>query len=337
MAVSPEPVFEALQAFQASAVLGTAIKLGVFEEIASGPTDAAGITAAIGADQHGLRILLDALVAIGFLAVEGGAYRLAPVTETFLLRGGPAYLGDLADVYFSDWQWQGHLALAEAVRRGGTVSDEQNVETPQHPFWETFVDAFTGASAPTAQALASILAPWTATRRPLEVLDIACGSGIYGSTVASSHDQAQVTFLDWPNVLETTRQYAERFGVADRNHYLGGDMFQAPLGGPYDLAIASHVFHHFAPDRCVALLERTAGALKPGGRIAIHDFIPTSADPAQEPVPALFSVIMLVHTRRGRSYALADYEAMLTRAGFGAPELHDIPGLPTRVIVAAVT
>lgn len=255
------------------------------------------------------------------------------MAETFLVREGAAYLGDLADVFFSDWQWRGHLGLADAVRQGGTISDEQNVETPQHPFWETFVDAWTGASFPSAHAVAAILAPWAATRRPLEILDVACGSGIYGATLAGAHDGSRVAFLDWPSVLKSTRAYAGQFGVDARAHYLSGDMFEIQLGGPYDLALASHVFHHFAPERCVELLRRIAEALKPGGRIAIHDFIVTTT-PAQEPAAALFSVIMLVRTKQGRAYTLNDYETMLSQAGFGPPELNDIAGLPTRVLVA---
>jgi len=336
-AVSPESVFSTLQAFQATAVLGTAINLGVFDEIAAGQTGAAGVAAAIGAHEQGVRILLDALSAIGFLRVDGGDYRLTPVTETFLLREAPAYLGGLADVFFNDWQWQGHLALADAVRRGGTIGDEQNVETPSHPFWETFADAWTAASFPSAHAVAAILSPWAAARPSLEILDVACGSGIYGSTVAGDRQDARVTFLDWPNVLEHTRSHAERFGVAPRSTYLAGDMFDVELQGPYDVALASHVFHHFSPARCVALLRRVAAALKPGGRIAIHDFVKTGSDPAQEPVAALFSVIMLVRTVSGRSYALSDYQAMLAEAGFQPPAQHDIPGLPSRVLIAEVT
>lgn len=334
--VTPQPIFEALQGFQVTAVLGTAIRLGLFDAMDSGKTGAPGLAAALGADERGLTVLLDALTATGFVIANGPSYRPSPVAQTFLVREGGAYLGGLADVFYSEWQWKGHLGLAQAVAHGGVTEEGQDVEAPEHPFWETFVDAWTGASFPTAHAVADLLEPWASTRPALEILDVACGSGIYGATVAGAHDPSHVTFLDWAPVLKSTRIYAEQFGVGQRADYLEGDMFSVPLGGPYDVALASHVFHHFSPARCVELLARVRRALKPDGHIAIHDFI-VSTSTSQEPAAALFSVIMLVRTSSGRVYSATDYERMLGEAGFTSPELHDIPGLPTRIMVASAT
>jgi C-methyltransferase len=334
-AVTPATVFEALLAFQATAVVGTAVKLGVFDEIAAGSSTAKSVARAIGAAQRGVEILLDALAAIGFLNAVDDEYRVSPVAEAFLVRTSPAYLGGLVDIFYSDWQWQGHLALPDAVRNGGTVTKEQNLETAGHPFWSLFADAFTGAAAPMAQAVAAALAPWTATRDPLEVIDLACGSGVFGATIASGHDHARVTFVDWPTVLARTRTHAERYGVADRASYIEGDMFDVALAGPYDLAVASQLFHHFERGRCVELMRRIAAALKPGGQIAIHDFMRTG-NPAHDPQAALFSVIMLVRTAGGQSHTLADHEAMLAEAGFTEPRLHNLPGLPMRLLTASV-
>jgi C-methyltransferase len=333
--VSPEPIFHALQGFQATAVLGTAIRLRVFDAIAGGVTALDGLAGAVSADRRGLAVLCDALTAIGFLVADAAGYHLAPVSERFLVRDGGAYLGGLADVFFSEWQWRGHLALPEAVQRGGTLGGDQNVAALEHPFWTGFVDSWTGPSFPSAHAISALLADWAGGRDRVHILDVACGNGIYGATFAGRHPRAQVTFLDQANVIPGTRAWAERLGVADRATYLDGDMFTRPLGGPYDVALASHVFHHFSPESCVALLRRIAGALKPGGRIAIHDFIVTTSH-AHEPASALFAVIMLIRTPEGRVYSIADYRAMLAEAGFAAPDLHDLPGLPTRLLTATV-
>ena len=333
-AASPQAIFEALQGFEVTAVLGSAIRLDLFDAMAAGATSAEALAGAVGADDRGLRVLLDALAVTGFVAVDGDQYRLSPVSEAFLVRANGAYLGGLADVFYNEWQWRGHLDLVDAVRKGGVTSEDQNVEAPEHSFWgETFVHAWTGASFPSAHAMASILDPWASQRPSLQILDVACGSGIYGSTLAGQHEGAEVTFLDWSGVLKSTRAYAEQFGVAERARYLEGDMFSVPLGGPYDVVLASHVLHHFGRRQCVALLTRLRQALGPEGRLAIHDFVVTTSN-AEDPTAALFSVIMLVRTTAGGVHSLEDYEAMLHEAGFGAPELHEIPGLPTRVLVA---
>ena len=126
---------------------------------------------------------------------------------------------------------------------------------------------------------AAILAPWAKDRETLEILDVACGNGKYSMAVGAQNDDARITLLDWPNVLDVTRGYVEENGMADRTSYIAGDMFEVPLGGPYDLVITSHVYHHFSEERCVQLLKRLAGALKPGARLAIQDFMAGDGPP----------------------------------------------------------
>jgi hypothetical protein len=41
---------------------------------------------------------------------------------------------------------------------------------------------------------------------------------------------------------------------------MASDMFDVPLSRPYDLAVASQVFHHFEPGRCVELMRRISRA-----------------------------------------------------------------------------
>jgi C-methyltransferase len=294
------------------------------------------VASSAGADERGTRILLDALTALGLLEGGGDGYRLSPLSATFLVSSGPTYLGALTRIFAADHLWERFRGLSGAVRQGGAVTDD-HAETPMHPWWEEFAASIGGMAGGAAPALAAAVAPWAAGRDPLDVLDVACGNGMYGYTVALQQPQARVWSLDWPNVLTTTRGMAERLGVADRVEYIGGDMFEVPLGGPYDLVVMSHVLHHFDEDRCLTLLRRAAEVMRPGGRIAIQDFVPTGADPARDVAANLFSVIMLVWTRQGEAHTLARLERMLAAAGFGPPELHPVPEMPTEVLVAERT
>jgi C-methyltransferase len=331
--VTPDPIMQALQGFQVSAILKTGLELGVFDQIANGTDDPGSIAQAVGADQRGTRILLDALAAVGFLSPGDGRYALTPVADTFLVSGRPAYLGGMANILSGEWQWQAFMRLGDAVRSGGTVLEE-HAETPGHAWWETFARSIGGFATPAAEGLAAILAPWAKDRKTLEILDVACGNGKYSMAVAAQNDNARITLLDWPNVLEVTSAYVEESGMAGRTSYIAGDMFEVPLGGPYDLVITSHVYHHFSEERCVELLKRLAGVLQPGGRLAIQDFMAGDASPADDPFPRLFSVTMLVWTREGEAYPVSTYERMLPAAGFSKPEVFRPPGAPTSFMVA---
>jgi cyclopropane fatty-acyl-phospholipid synthase-like methyltransferase len=158
---------------------------------------------------------------------------------------------------------------------------------------------------------------------------------LYSLTLARQHEHARLTLLDWPNVLAITRGTVDEMGLLERTSFIEGDVFDMPLGGPYDLIVASHIFHHFSEERCVALMRRLAGALKPDGRLAINDFMAAETKPQEEPFPRLFSVIMLVFTQEGEAYSIEAYEQMLREAGFDAPDVHEGHGMPSRFLIAS--
>jgi hypothetical protein len=81
------------------------------------------VAAAAGTDERGMQILLDALAALGLLEANG-AYALSPLAEAFLVSSRPSYVGAFVNVLAGDWAWAGYPRLAEAVRTGGTVLEE---------------------------------------------------------------------------------------------------------------------------------------------------------------------------------------------------------------------
>jgi C-methyltransferase len=325
-----------IQGLQATAILKAGVELGVFDLVAAGTTTATEIASIAGTSERGTRILLDGLAALGLLVTAGNGYRLTPLSDAYLVSERPTYLGGATKLMASEWAWRGWAGLEEAVRHGGTVLDE-HAETPGHAFWETFAPSSIGLAQPKSEALAELLSPWASQRPTLEVLDVACGSGLYSLTLAARHQHARVTLLDWANVLALTQANVERLGLDDRTSVIEGDVFAVPLGGPYDLIVASHIFHHFSEERCLELLRRLRSALRPDGRLAIHEFSAESDQPADEPAPFLFSVLMLTWTREGEAYPVSTYQRLLEAAGFAAPEVHPTRDLSTRFLIAGRT
>jgi C-methyltransferase len=329
---SPEPVVHMIQGLQVAGILKAAVDLGVFDQIDAGRRDAASVASAVDADQRATSILLDALVALGLLT-PGPDYGLAPAADAFLVRERQSYLGGATNIFTGTWAWENYGRLAEIVRNGGTIM-EHDAETPGLDFWATFAQSSGGIATPQAHGLADVLQPWTSRQNELRILDAACGSGLYGLAIASSHPNARLTLLDWGNVLETAQENVAAFGLEARTSYIDGDAFETDLGGPYDLIIASHFFHHFSEARSRQALTRFAAALRPGGRLAINEFTTRADDPAHDPFPALFSVAMLAWTREGHSHTVADYTRWLTECGLTAPEIHAGRGMPSHYLIA---
>src|ERR1700737_3505245 len=237
--LTPEPLMQMMQGRQVAGILRAGVQLGVFDLIAEGNNQAGTIAAAIGADERATQILLDALAAVGLLETDGG-YKLSPMAEAFLVSSRQPYLGAMVNVLANERMWTGFEQLADTVRNGGTLSEE-HAETPGCAFWETFATSSAGVATPAAFALAEALRPWAEQRESIDVLDIACGSGLFGLTFASQFPQAQPTLLDWENVLALTRENVERMDLGEKTSYIEGDCFEVPLGGPYALIIASHI------------------------------------------------------------------------------------------------
>jgi C-methyltransferase len=331
--MTPADIFDMLLAYKNTAVLSTAIELGVFDAIAAGASTSYQIAKRQVLDPRGAKLLLNALAALGLLDCEDSSYRLRAGAEKFLVRGRPGFVGDMAKVMASSWEWSALASLADAVRRGGTVARE-NAETPEYAYWEDFAAYASAVAGPTARLMADVLGPWAAQRERLDVLDMACGHGLYGYTLAVRQPHAKIWSLDWPNVLPLARERAAAMGIGDRVATIAGDMFDVELGGPYDVVMITNVLHHFSERRAAQLLGRAADVLADDGRIVLVGFTVSDVPPADEAAAHLFSILMLIWTHEGEVHSEGAYRTLLADAGFTDVTLHSVAALPLRVIVA---
>lgn len=331
--VSRSTVLGMMQGYRDTSLLRTGIDLHVFDTLAEAPMTARHLAQRLRLDARGLLILLNALVALGLLRRDEETFSLAAGVAELLVRGRPTYLGHLKDILASDWEWDTLKVLGDAVRAGGRVVGT-HAETPNFQYWEDFARSATAATGPTSELVADLLDDWMRARPSVELLDVACGHGIYGYTLAARQPQVQVHSLDWPNVLPIAEQRAKDMGVHDRAHFIGGDMFEIPLGGPYDLVFVTNVLHHFSLAKATELLRRVLGALKSDGKLVVVGFCIGDEPPEVDPVPHLFSVLMLAWTQGGQVHTEHEYRAMFGAAGFKPAQVRCIPQIPMRVLIA---
>ena len=309
--ITPERFFQAINAHQQSAAMRAAIELGIFTAIAEGNTTAATIARRCEASERGVRILCDYLTIHAFLTKSGETYALAPDAAMFLNQHSPAYLGRAGEFLLTERICEAHDRLTEAVRRGGTALGEGTLKR-ENPDWVTFARVMMPMMAMAAQLVAAELRKQGEVRK---VLDIAASHGIYGIAVAKQNPEAQIYGCDWKNVLEVARENATAMGVGDRYHLLPGSAFEVEFGSGYDLVLLPNFLHHFDPPTCTQLLRKVRGALVPGGRCAIVDFIPDE-DRVTPPGVAAFSMMKLATTPSGDAYTFEEFRRMATDAGF---------------------
>jgi len=331
----PSPVlfFDTLTAYQNTAALKAALELNLFTAIGPAPATAAELAAECGATERGIRILSDYLTIFGFLEKNGDRYFLTHDSATFLDQESPAYAGDAAAFLLSPTIRGAFEELAAAVRKGGTAQSAEGTMAPQHPVWIDFARGMAPMMTPPAQLLAGLL-PLDSTR-PSRILDIAAGHGVYGIAVAQKHPLAQLVALDWAPVLEVACGNARAAGLTDRFSTIAGSAFEVELGENYDVVLVPNFLHHFDPPTCVTFLKKVYPALRPGGCVAIVEFVP-NVDRVTPPEAASFSLVMLATTAAGDAYTFAELNDMLKQSGFDQARQHPLPPSAATAVIATV-
>jgi ubiquinone/menaquinone biosynthesis C-methylase UbiE len=329
---SPEHFFETVNAYQRTAAIKTAIELDLFTAIGEGKQTTQELAQRCAASERGIRILSDYMVILGFLIKENGRYALTADTALFLDRRSPAYLGGATEFLLSPMQTDAFENLTTAVRRGGTAMPEGGSVSPENPVWVKFARAMAPMMAMPARAMAEMLSAGDGPR-PMKVLDIAAGHGLFGISIAQQNSQAEVFALDWPSVLEVAKENAGLAGVTGRYHTIEGSAFEADYGEGYDVVLLTNFLHHFDPQTCEGLLRRVHAALKADGRALTLEFVPND-DRISPAIPASFSMTMLGATPGGDAYTFAELERMFASAGFAQTEIRELPASPEKLLIS---
>jgi len=330
--LSPRPLMRILGDFANSQILDASIEYDFFTLIHKGFQTADEIAHAAATDPRATRIVLDSLPALGLVDKRAGKYFLTQMSEAFLVRGKPAYVGDFRHVALA--LWDGMANLKQSLKTGKPLSRMDTSAELQ--VWEKLVLGIIVIVEPAAKALCDIL-KIGAARRGIRVLDIAGGSSIFGMTILSRDPSAQVTQLDWPNVNAVAKKLNKERGLEGKIRFIDGEHQTAWIESDhYDLVIASNFCRFESPKGNQELFAKAHRALKPGGQFVINEFVPN--EERTEPTFALrFSVYTLTHTPEGECWTLSQYSEWLKAAGFSSITTHGdiaktLPG--TTLIVA---
>jgi hypothetical protein len=328
---SPTLFLDTINAFQKTEALRAALELDLFTHVSTGKATADQLAAACGAHPRGVRILADYLTVLGFLTKGPAGYAVAPESAPFVVRTSPAYMGGTVGFLLMPEVRDCFAKLTDAVRKGGTAHSAEGTVSHDNPVWVPFAREMAALMRLPA-VLLSQLVEVDATK-PLRILDVAAGHGLFGLAVAQKHPAAHVTALDWPNVLQVAEENARAANVSARYALLPGSAFEVDWSGPYDLVLLTNFLHHFDLPACAAIARKARAALAPGGRCVTLEFVP-NADRVSPPPTATFALTMLATTARGDAYTFAEYEALFARAGFARSTFHPLPPSAQQAVVS---
>ncbi len=301
----------------------------VFDVLDAGPKTAAEVAAQTRMSPRGARLLLNALVGLEFLTRQGDRYALAPGAEELLVSTKPTFAGALfrhiSRQLITHW-----VHLTESVLTGRPAI-ALNQEAQGAEFFREFVEDLFANNYGAARALADELKVAQA-KAPVNVLDIAAGSGVWSIALAERSPQVRVTVVDWPAVIPVCRKVTTEHGVGDRYRYVAGDLLAVDYGGGYDVATLGHILHSEGERRSRELLKKVSAALAPGGTIAIAEMVPNE-ERTGPPQALIFALNMLVHTDEGDTFTFGEMSTWLREAGFVNPRQLEVPG-PSPLVLA---
>lgn len=295
-------------------ILGAAVKTGIVGILTDKPATCAVLAEELKADQRAVWVVVEALLALGYLDRDGEVLSLSDEARKMIYDpDAPNYTGfSFMHRYNLIISW---AHLPEVIKSGKPHPRER---TPADTAY--FMAAMRHGAGQSAPAIAEFLLAGSSPG--MRVLDIGGGPLIHAGVFASRG--AKVTVLDRHEVVELMNGEAKAAGI----EMVGGDFNVALPPGPFDLAYLGNICHIFGENENRELFRKVLKVLAPGGRIAIVDFVRGT-----NPFTAVFGVNMLVNTVNGGTWTIDQYTAWLEAAGFGSVRFNETGG---RQLVTAV-
>ena len=330
--VTPGNIMQLGLGFWASKTLLSAVELGLFTELASGPMKAEAIGERLGLHPRSLRDFLDALVSLGVLERDAkGFYSNTAESDAFLDREKPSYVGGMLEMcsmrLYGFWG-----SLTEALKTG----QPQNEGKAGGDFFaalyadparlEGFLSAMTGISMGAARAIAQNF-PWSDYKT---FIDIGGAQGGLPVQVALANPHLTGGIFDLPTVGPVFEKYVAEYGLSHRLRFYPGNFFNDPMPSA-DVLVMGHILHDWNMEEKRMLLKKAYDALPAGGALIVYEAM-IDDDRRKNSLGLLMSLNMLIETPGGFDYTGADCSGWMREAGFRQTRVEHLAGPDSMVV-----
>jgi 2-polyprenyl-3-methyl-5-hydroxy-6-metoxy-1,4-benzoquinol methylase len=268
---------------QATAVQ-TAMELDLFSLIAAGHERLETIAATAGCNPRGMRVLLDALCALGLLVKAQGRYTLSPTAEAYLVRGSPGYCVPIYLAWFQNRERFRHFVRTGQAGLDLTASEAgalwASYAAPTRLQWPEIVGTMRGHWAAAGVTPADFPGP--------RILDVGCGAGDKSFCLLQDDPEAHVTGLDRPEVLVVAADVARAMGVSERVRLTASPLGDSCASARFDIVLFCRLLYYFDDAAAIRLIQQALGALTGRGMVVVWGSV---LDEERSQSPALLSAI----------------------------------------------
>lgn len=257
--------------FMLSKALFAALNLELFGHLSDEPADIAALSRRTGVSENSLWTLVSALLSVGLLCRDGELIGNSPAAQRYLVPGAPAYFGDYYRFQI-DRQIYPNMNDLDA----GLAADESAMTHHSMADWlagAQDADDFSRAQHAGSAGPAMMMVNAVDLGDAKTLLDVAGGTGAYAIAFCAKHPGLSATILDFSSVIKVAERYIAEAGMTGRIALLGGDALGTDWPENQDAVLMSYLLSAVGGGDIAPLLQRAWRALRPGGRLIVHDFM----------------------------------------------------------------
>jgi hypothetical protein len=291
-----------------------AVKLGVFDALATEPLSSTDIASRLGTHRRSTFRLLRALANLD-LVTHVGADRFA-ITDAgrLLVSDAPESLSVIAR-HWGGRTWASLGQLQESVRTGDPYKDsgkEGFFSMKDKPELAAVFNA--SMASQTLQVAEAIVAAYDFSEAR-EIVDLGGGYGALLAVALKKHPHLKGASADLAYMERAALEYLTKAGVGDRARYVPTDFFESVVAGA-DVYLLKFIIHDWEDAESIAILTNAAKAAGSKGKVLVIERMAperASADPAQTAV--LRGDLQMLASTGGVERTAAEYDALFAASG----------------------
>ena len=307
-----------------------AAKLGIADHLGDRAQSTEVLAQLTATDPRSLYRLLRALSSLGiFVETEPGWFALTPLA-TYLQRDQPGSVRDAAIMLGDPEHYASWGNVMHSLRTGESAFENlYGMNVFQHYAQNPEAAAVFDRAMTSFSSVENVGVVTGYDFSPIHTLvDVAGGHGSLLAAVLHANPHLHGILFEQPAVVAGAASVLASYGVSDRCQVVEGNFFEAvPTGA--DAYLLKHIVHDWDDDRSIEILKQCRRAMTDNGRVLIVEQV---IPPGNEPfMGKLLDMNMLVMCPGGRERTAAEYEVLLTAAGFKLSRI-----VPTSTMVSVV-
>ncbi len=319
LAAFEERLRREIEAYHASALVYTAVKLGLPDAMGERAWTADELAGMLGASSPHLHRFLRGLATLG-LCEELADGRFKLTSGGALLRSdspSPARLGKKVQIIVEQY-WRPWADLLSCLKTGEpsfdhvfgmSVSDWRKANPAQGEMFESFL------AAQTFDQAGSILEVMECAAEAMTVADIGGGCGAFLAPLLIAFPHLKGALFDKPHRIAMAKPFLKvfaQFRLTDRIDLVAGDFF-AGVPVKADLYLLKGVLQQWDNVDAAAILRNCRNAMPENARLVIIErLMPVRAD--DDPASVMLDLHMMTITG-GRTRSLDEFKRLLEAAG----------------------